>query len=726
MNDVFWTSTMSAWSLGLAGLLVALTVWFSIKLLRKNGYSPVLVGVEVLRLLAVLMVAAVILRVERVEMVNVAKEPEVAVLYDVSGSMATKDVVGGEAELVSRKEWMDSQLTGEFWKPLEAKYRVSRSAFPEAAPDEATDINKALEDALARKAGLRAILLLSDGDWNFGVSPVAAATRLRMHGTRVFCVGVGSEQFLPDLELQDVTAPAYALAEEHLAIPFVIQSRLSREVRTEVIVRSAGEDAVRKSVVIPPHGLVRDSVIVVPQVKGERTFIVSVPVEDEEWLKDNNEKRFEVSVKREQLKVLVVESRPRWEYRFLRNALMRDPGIDCNVLLLHQGIERAKGKGYIQAFPATRSEISSYDVVFLGDVGIEPGVLEEGHAEMLKGLVEQQGSGLVFLPGIMGRQWSFKGSVLEEMMPVTSDERKMKGYGSDIESTLILTERGRGHRLTMLESDPGLNDALWRTLPGFYWYAPVVRAKSGVEVLGVHSQARTASGRVPLLVTRQYGNGKILYMATDSAWRWRRGVEDKYHYKFWGQVVRWMAHQRHLAHGDGVRIAFTPEAPAVGEKVYLHVTLMDKTGYPLQTGVVRASARAPDGTTERLELMAEEGGWGVFTGQFTPTRPGEYSVDVACDAEGRRASARVVAEKVKLERIGRPVKAGLLKEIAAITGGKYGGVKDLEAMIREIGVMPEAEPMEKRFRLWCHPLWGGLVILLLGLHWVSRKLIGMI
>lgn len=717
---------MSVWSLLLTGLLVLFSVWFSIKLLRRNSYSPALVGVEILRLIAILMVAAVILRIERVEMINVAKEPEVAVIYDLSGSMDTKDVVGGEAELVPRKEWLAEQLASQFLGPLEAQYRVSVMGFPEAAPDESTDINKALEDAIARKPGMRAILLLSDGDWNAGVSPVAAATRLRMHGTRVFCVGVGSEQFLPDLELKDVTAPAYALAEEHLAIPFVIQSRLSREVRTEVVVRSAGEETVRKPIIIPPHGLVRDSVIIVPQVQGERTFIVSVPVEDEEWLKDNNEKTFQVAVKREQLKVLVVESRPRWEYRFLRNALMRDPGVECNVLLLHQGLDRAKGKGYIQAFPATRSEISSYDVVFLGDIGIEPGVLEEGHAEMLKGLVEQQGSGLVFLPGVMGRQWGFKGSVLEEMMPVISDEHKMNGYGSDIESTLVLTERGRGHRLTMLESDPGLNDALWRTLPGFYWYAPVVRAKSGAEVLGVHSQARTEAGRVPLLVTRQYGNGKILYMATDSAWRWRRGVEDRYHYKFWGQVVRWMAHQRHLSHGDGVRIAFTPEAPSVGEKVYLNVTIMDKSGYPLQTGVVRASVMGPDGSTTRIELMPEEGGWGVFTGEFKPVAHGEYVVDVACDEEGRRASARVVADKVKLERIGRPVKAGLLKEIATITGGRYGGVKDIEAMIREIGVMPEAEPMEKRLRLWCHPLWGGLVVLLLGLHWVSRKFIGMI
>ena len=43
------------------------------------------------------------------------------------------------------------------------------------------------------------------------------------------------------------------------------------------------------------------------------------------------------------------------------------------------------------------------------------------------------------------------------------------------------------------------------------------------------------------------------------AWRWRRGVEDTYHYRFWGQVVRWMAHQRHLAHKEGIRFFYNPE-----------------------------------------------------------------------------------------------------------------------------------------------------------------------
>ena len=58
-------------------------------------------------------------------------------------------------------------------------------------------------------------------------------------------------------------------------------------------------------------------------------------------------------------------------------------------------------------------------------------------------------------------------------------------------------------------------------------------------------------------VTKTYGTGKVLFMGTDSAWRWREGVEDRYHYRFWGQVARWMAYQRTMAQGQSMRLFFT-------------------------------------------------------------------------------------------------------------------------------------------------------------------------
>ena len=128
--------------------------------------------------------------------------------------------------------------------------------------------------------------------------------------------------------------------------------------------------------------------------------------------------------------------------------------------------------------------------------------------------------------------------------------------------------------LTALDDDPQTNWAVWESLPGFYWHAAVVRAKAGSEVLAVHAESSNQYGRVPLLVTRPAGAGKVLFMGIDSVWRWRMGVEDQYHYRFWGQVIRWMAYQRNMAVGETMRLSYRPDQPEIGETVTLRASVI--------------------------------------------------------------------------------------------------------------------------------------------------------
>ncbi len=66
------------------------------------------------------------------------------------------------------------------------------------------------------------------------------------------------------------------------------------------------------------------------------------PPNPDETLVDNNRRTAPISIREEKLKVLVVESYPRWEYRYLRNALSRDPGVEVSCLLFHPGLEQAR------------------------------------------------------------------------------------------------------------------------------------------------------------------------------------------------------------------------------------------------------------------------------------------------------------------------------------------------------------------------------------------------
>ncbi len=710
-------------------VVLAAAAWSGWLMWRRNGGRKALFFLEMLRWLIVGLAVFTLWRPELVRRARIVEQPEVVVLGDVSRSMETKDVMTNGTAVTSRAEWWQAQRKAVPWKSLPAQFKVTVEEFSPVvtnAVEEGTDINQALDDALARHRNLRAVLLLSDGDWNRGKSPVAAATKLRMANVPVFAVVVGSKNFLPDLAVTRVGAPAYGLVGEQVFIPFTIQSYLMRDVRTTVTLAGPAGVEASKEVVIPAMGQLEDALFWTPQREGVTTLRLRMPVEKEEVRDDNNEQSFQIAVQREVLKVLVVDSLPRWEYRYLRNALERDPGVEVKCVLLHPGMEPATGRNYLPAFPDTKEALSPYDVVFIGDVGLGEDELSPANAEQIKGLVEQQGSGLVFLPGRRGRQLTLLKSPLESLLPVTVDESKREGIDAATPAALTLTPAGRGHLLTMLAPTEEENAQVWKQLPGFYWYAGVEKARPGAEVLAVHAERRNQYGRIPLLVTRPQGNGKVLFMGTDSAWRWRRGVEDVYHYRFWGQVVRWMSYQRHLAHEKGLRLFFDPEQPQRGQAVMLHATVFSPGGIPLSEGRVSATIMTPDKRMEQLTLTPQAGGWGMFEGRFIPQQVGTFAVKLRCEETAAELQAELTVGGQQREQVGRPAQTEVLREIARITQGQCGSLEQLPAFISGISALPEQPPMEHRFRLWCHPAWGSLLVILLAVYWVGRKMAGLV
>ena len=732
---------MSHWSFAASVpvLLLGLAIWVGSAWLcyanwRRSGVRKKVVWLESLRFLTITILTLTLLRPEFVRQLQRTTAPEVAVLLDASGSMQTRDVVLSN-NVISRAEWINLQHEEQLWKPLEKNAKVLVEDFAAPLPatnasssrtEEGTDLNLALEKVFQRQRNLKAVLLLSDGDWNLGKSPIGTATRFREQNIPIFSVAVGRETPIPDLILASVSAPSYGLFGEQISIPFKIQSHLPREVKTVISLLDTKGEETKKEVVIPPLGELQDAILWSPRSVGEAMLALKLPVEPDEGLPENNRQTFRINVRVETLKVLVVDSLPRWEYRYLRNALARDPGVEMHCLLFHPGMAPGGGNYYLSSFPGTKEMLSRYDVIFLGDIGVGQNELSEKDAELIKGLVEQQGSGLVFLPGRRGRQETFLKSVLKDLLPVVLDETKPGGIGLRNESTLMLSTLGKGHLLTRFDADEERNNEIWKQLPGFYWSAAVGKSRPGSEVLAVHSSLRNAWGRMPLLVTRSYGSGKVLFMGTDSAWRWRRGVEDKYHYRFWSQVARWMAHQRHLSEKEGIRLTYSPESPQAGETVFLQSTVLNAAGFPAEEGPVVGKITAPSGRSERLELTGLEGGWGVFKGSFTPQEGGKYKLSIAAEKHGRKLETEVSVNQPQREKQGEPVNSEVLREISRITRGAIGIPESAHQIIQKISLLPEPKAVEKRIRLWSSPWWGSLILLLLGFYWTGRKLAGMI
>ncbi len=235
----------------LPGLAIWLgAVWLCLANWRRSGNRRAAGRLESLRFILVTLLVFTLLRPEYVEHLRRTATPEIALLVDGSDSMKTRDLAVSN-NVMSRAEWLKQQLQRGFWAPLRNKGKVAVETF--AAPStnqnaiNGTDINQALETAFHRFKNLKAVLLLSDGDWNMGQSPLGAATRYREQNIPIFTVAVGRETPLPDLALENVSAPAYGLLGEEIAIPFKVTSHLPREVKTAVSILEEGVENGRKT-----------------------------------------------------------------------------------------------------------------------------------------------------------------------------------------------------------------------------------------------------------------------------------------------------------------------------------------------------------------------------------------------------------------------------------------------------------------------------------------------
>lgn len=699
---------------------------------RRNGGGSRLASLEVLRFVLIGLAVFTLLQPEWTSEHLPTERPTLVVLRDVSGSMATRDEIPRDqpnAAALSRQTVAQPWGEVEAWSSLADRMQIEIEPFSSQLPDAArgTDLAAALQRAADRFPQLRRIVMISDGDWNLGEQPAAVASRLRMKNIPVDTIAVGSPNRLPDLALTAADAPTYGVVGKTMRLPFRIANWFPDDREITLTLSGTGEQPLRQQVRVRGMGQSQESLAWKPEVVGDFLLTMEIPSLEQDSIPENNQVEIPLSIREESLQVLIIDSLPRWEFRFLRNALERDPGVDVKCLLFHPDTGHVGGgRNFLETFP-TEKELLRYDVIFLGDVGLLPGQLTAPQCVALRQMVRSQAAGIVFLPGVRGYQQSLVNSALDELCPVQLDPAHPKGQGGATPGHFSLTESGRRSLLMRLEADDADNERLWTVLPGFQWHAAALRPRAGAQVLAVHDSYNTSFGRSPLVATRTSGAGKVLFMGTDAAWRWRRGVEDLYHYRFWGQVVRWMAYQRKMSQGEQLRVFFTPDRPEADAVVTLNANALDRDGAPLREGRVIVQAQAPSGKTETVQLRpGGEDNWGLFTGSFVPREGGTYRLLTSSPDVGGTLETTLIVQGKEREQVGLPARWEVLQEISHLTRGEQVSVAEAPALLQRIADLPEPAPLTVRHRLWSHPLWAGLLVALLCVFWIGRKAAGLL
>ena len=167
--------------------------------------------------------------------------------------------------------------------------------------------------------------------------------------------------------------------------------------------------------------------------------------------------------------------------------------------------------------------------------------------------------------------------------------------------------------------------------------------------------------------------------------------------------------------------------PHVDDAVTLNANVNDPLGAPLDRGSVVVQAISPSGKTQTIQLQPGEGdAIGLFTGSFVPKESGNYQLVASSTEMGTSVQTDLSVQGLNREQQGRLARFEVLDEIAKITNGKLVPISEVRSLLDDLAALPEPEPTVHRTRIWAHPLWAGLLILLLGVFWIARKMTGAI
>ncbi len=386
---------------GAALLAVLIYLWER----RAAGSFAAVVVPLILRLLALALLTGIIWPQLRLE---VTREgwPDIVILLDTSASMAHSDGPTSRLEQAQKllrepdRGWLETLLRDKksrvhlmtLAEQTETRQEIRTSDDLAAAQQllqtvqadgNQSRIGDAVETVVQQFRGraLTAIVLLSDGIVTEGSDLASAGRTAGRAGVPLFTVTLGNYTEPPDAILADLKAEPLAIQGDEVALearlavrgtgwpsslPVILQERIGNRL----------EERSRIQVPVDPAGApapVRLTTVV--KEPGRKTFVLTVPPRPGEADTANNRLEHSLEVQEaRRLRLLLIDSSPRYEFRFLKTLWERGTelagtrSVELSTILLDAGEGFAELDQSSRKTLPTRQELLDYDAVVLGDV----------------------------------------------------------------------------------------------------------------------------------------------------------------------------------------------------------------------------------------------------------------------------------------------------------------------------------------------------------------------
>ena len=771
----------TGWPLWTVALIAALAAEI---ILRLYQYEQGAIGrtkgqwLTGLRLLALVALVWMLLQPVFSRKVDRKLEQEVVVVLDESASMNLVDP--GEtftrydiaAEAIN-KSGLFEELQGKVRVRLMRAARKALGQEEEAAEgwDQATDLANAMTTVLEQVPpdNLAGLVMMTDGRHNRPGRVEDVARRFGILDAPIGVVGIGSEESPRDAAILEVRSPDAIYLGDRLRVAAVVKFDGYRGRRAKVLLKK-GEEIIQEKIIPIPQDHHREEVRFndVPEVDGINAYSVELENLGEEYFDQNNRWQFETAITDARTNVLIVDSHPRWEFRYLRNLFYgRDKSIHLQYVLLEPdtilgqtvspvpaSAARKFGDAQATELPISEEEWRKFDVIIIGDVPSES--IDENTWDIIRGCVTERAAFLVAIAGPRHMPHGIESETARDLLPINYTPGSRTFFGSKEKPfRLVLTAQGRNHPVTA-QSDSRLeNERLWGEFPDFRWRLPVEGVKEGADVLVVASsedsegtavsdlddlssalsrlaQRKDREAKNAILVSQQVGNGKVAMMLTDRTWRLREGVGDIYHHRFWGQLVRWGAGPNLRSGTSSVRLGTDNLSYTGDDRIQITARLLDIEKNPVRDESLKAEVWRDGEKLTTIQMSYLEGSPGLHGAQAGPfSGSGDYQIKLVgkkaaelleADGEGGVSTAfRVVGAMSPVELSETTLNRPLLDTLADLSGGRVVAPEDAQQLAGLFLTGEETREELRETRLWDHWILLALFCALLTSEWGIRR-----
>ena len=629
-------------------------------------------------------------------------------------------------------------------------------ALRELKPDgQSTQVVSSLITVLDDLQGQRlaGVVVMTDGRETPRPADEAMISTLKEHHVKVYPVEIGGDHSPPNVYLTSVDPLDVAFKDDIVSVKATLGATgfpSGHQVRLSLMDKKTGlplvgvDDRPAETVVTltGDHRPVNAEILFKPKELGQLDFQVVAAKQPGELDYSDNVLPASVEVVDSSINVLYVDGYPRWEYRYIKNGMIRDTTVNISCLLTSadvgfiqegdpaippDGPDRGKKfPGPITRFPESIEELMPYDVVLFGDV--DPRQFTDRQLQLVSDFVSKRGGGFGMIAGPRYAPIAYRNSPLEPVLPVNISRVVQDDPTQNISEGFRPSLTAAGAASTIYRFFPNAEQNtkfLKEELQPVFWYSRGITRKAVSQVFSEHPFDIGPDGqKAPVLVVGRYGAGRTLFSAIDDTWRWRYYTGESVFNTYWVQQLRYLARGKKIGGRDHDLFVDRPTYD-LGDEIRVTYRVYNPTFLQQLPPEIPVQLKRDDGTViAEQKLQRQESQPDLYAGSFVANQQGGFTAHLASAAGERDRRFVVLQPQLEMEDVS--VNQPLLSRLAAETRGQVLTVSDAPAQLAAIPSLERLTPNPTS-----NPLWNGwaplvLFVLLITAEWVLRKVFGML